>query len=89
MRCYPKKPEACHRARGRPGYSASAPAPRPPWTGIARDGRHRLGQDGGMVLPSIEQRNGSFFDKGNHGHSSLVHTGSALPMTDEAGTSPK
>ena len=70
------------------GKAQLAPASRPPWTAAARDGR-RTGRDGGMVLRSIEQRNDRFFGKDDHDHSSLVHTGSALPMTDECGTRPK
>jgi hypothetical protein len=35
------------------------------------------------VLREIEQRNDRFFGKGDHDYSSLTHTGSALPMTDD------
>jgi hypothetical protein len=59
------------------------------WTAAVRDGRYRPGRDGGMVLRLIEQRNGKFLGKGNHDHSSLIHTGRALPMTEEFGTKPK
>ena len=42
-----------------------------------------------MVLRSNEQGNDRKFGIGDHGHSSLVHTGSALPMTDGLRERPK
>ncbi|MGY4315326.1 hypothetical protein ACVWW1_004653 [Bradyrhizobium sp. JR3.5] len=65
------------------GKRALAPALRPRWTAPVRDGWHEGGRDEGMVLRSIEQRNDRLFDIGDHNHSSLVHIGNALPMTDE------
>jgi len=87
-RC-PKKPEGCHRAHGRQGYCALAPASRPPWTVAARDGRREPDRDEGIVPQPIEQRNDRLMSQENHDHSSQVHTGSALPMTEEFGTNPK
>jgi hypothetical protein len=41
------------------------------------------------VPQPIEQRNDRLMSQEDHDHSSQVHTGSALPMTEEFGTNPK